>query len=192
MQLLWGLIRFIQLIIFQTFVQANFNAHVNIFLNEWFQIANFDFFGFSGVYLGTDLAFTPAFSEQFEKFGILHMNFLPNTGAFFLFVVLLFAFYLTRIGLNQVLSRLYPHVKFFRMIGMYIYLKNYLLSPLLAFQKLFLEFYFQLTLASFLHFVATVKFFVPQISDRFNFFIGGVIFIILMVFLGQTHHVIKL
>ena len=105
------------------------------------------------------LSLTPPLNYPFAKYGIKHMNFLANTGSFFLAVILLFGFYFIRIALNTVLAKFYPHNKHARTIGMFLYLKNYLLSPLLAFQKLFLESYFQLTLASLLHMTAIVDFF---------------------------------
>jgi hypothetical protein len=166
LQLVWQSIRSLQLIVLIYLLQIPFPAHTTVFFNACFEIQKIDLFqGEVIVNAIFNFAETNSFSPKFEMFGIGDMNFISNSGSFFIFLASIFVYNLSR----KVVSRtMVPcrRWKWARKLGVAIYVEDFKAMTERAVTKLFIESYFDnllpliLGLYSFtqyplLHFVST-------------------------------------
>jgi len=84
MEQLWGMIRALQIIVLSALVGMTLPSNVHLFIQGCMEFANVDIFSGEVIYL-TLFEFTPTdpLTDNFEQFGIGDLNFLINSGSYF-------------------------------------------------------------------------------------------------------------
>ena len=75
-----------QLIIFSAMANINFPSHTGYFFQKAFELARMDLFSAEEFYRGLKMVEGEAYSDKFEEAGFEGMNFLINSGSFFVYL----------------------------------------------------------------------------------------------------------
>ena len=106
------------------------------YYNEWFK------------FLDTD-----TLNQNFDLFGIGDMNFVYNSGSYFILGVGIFVFSFCRYVTNRICT-FFANRSFFRKVGIMFYRKSYMMEIRNAHLKLFMESYFDLAFCALLNFLS--------------------------------------
>lgn len=149
-QYLWGMIRALQLIILSSLTNVNLPSTSSLFFDQAIQFATTDIFDGNQIYENyLNLSETEPFNDKFESSGIDSKSFLPNSGSFFIFMILLVVTPIFEFIVNLICTKLAKY-KIFRQIGIMVDKKHRLRFFRQSMLKLFLESYFEITIACFL------------------------------------------
>ena len=121
LQQLWGLIRSMQFMILMLLIRVPLAGHAFKFFEGCSIIAQVDIFDGKDFYVNTfTITEAPPLNENYELMGISGLNFLINSGSFFVFFFAVFAFQ----AINKILSiiaKLQSHRLIFRKLGIAVY-----------------------------------------------------------------------
>ena len=154
MQQLWGMIRAMQTIILAGLIDIPMPAHALVFMKGCMSFAQMDVFDGSGLYAQVfDFKPTEPLTPNFESFGISDKNFMMNSGSYFIFFISFFVINGSLFLINKI-SVWQAHRSIFRKIGMKVYSNSYWGDTKYSSLKLYMESYFDLTMCSFLGYLA--------------------------------------
>ena len=154
MQQLFGMIRALQMIVLTALIRVPTPAHSFIFFAGCMLFASMDVLDGGGFYEDWFVFLeTPPLNQNFELFGVGDMNFVMNSGSYFILGAGIFIFTISRFILNKIATK-FAQYPFFRKVGMKFYRSSYKKEITHAQLKLFMESYFDLAMCAMLNFLS--------------------------------------
>lgn len=120
-QVFWGMMRALQIIVLKGLINNPVPAHLSSFMKTLLNMAQYDIFDAGGVYRKTfDFKETSSMNENFELFGIEGKNFMVNSGSFFPFVIIILSQQIFEMTMQR-LAILLARLSCCRLIGTKLY-----------------------------------------------------------------------